>query len=33
MKYIKKFDRHADYEAYINGGGGSIAQRILLCRP
>lgn len=21
MKYIKKFDRHADYEAYINGGG------------
>ena len=24
MKYIKKFDRHADYEAYINGGGAVL---------
>lgn len=31
MKYLKKFENHTQYDAYINGGGGSIAQRKLLC--
>lgn len=31
MKYIKKFDRHADYEAYINGGGGVVLPNVSYC--
>ena len=29
MKHLKKFETHAEYVAYINGGGNT-AQRILL---
>ena len=29
MKYLKLFKMHSDYEEYINGGGGTFAQRII----
>ena len=30
MKYLKKFENHTQYDAYINGGG-SITKCKLLC--
>ena len=29
MKYLKHFETTSEYEEYINGGGGSFAQRII----